>query len=766
MKKIGIITCGREPNYGACLQALATQYKVSELGYDAELMNYSFMDEKNYSPFHQKHLRSFVASILFYPLRKSLHTAFQTFREKNMNYSVSQFTVSEDFKKVCDDYDAFLVGSDQVWNPELGVDTDITLLRFYETGPRRLSYASSFGLSSLPAGLQDYYHDALEKFDYISTREVSGKELVCKLMGRNSVVSLDPTMLLTASEWKRYEEKVNIREPYVLIYDMRHSPMVMETAKKLAQGKKCKVLALSRIHINDKNIRTLYGISPGQFLTLIKNAEAVVTDSFHGTIFSVIYEKEFYSYCSRQGMRIGSRITNLLSSLGLDERLIHESAESTYSEIEYDSIRQPLQMMRSVSLGYLKKILSGENVTPADCITQFYVKKANKQLKHVGEKAKDACCGCGACAAICPSDSITLKLNDEGFFYPSVDESRCIRCQKCLHTCAFDADFSEKNGHKPIKAYIARSVDVEILKKSASGGMFTVLSDAALKRDACVYGAVYNENGSVSHVRAISTEERDRMRGSKYVQSDTRQVFRRVLQDLNDQKEVFFTGTPCQIAALQSYLTQKKAVLSNLFLCEIICHGVCSPDVFADYLKYISKSTGKIYSINTRDKQYGSGYNMTICGEKATYHKNGGDDPYIRLFQLNLPLRSSCFACPMKRLERVSDLTIGDFQKAAKNFPEYADKKGVSVVLVNTPKGNEYFELVKKRLDCKESSMDAAMQPNLFTQIESRYERDLFFRKYRHEDFVLLLKKYTTLGLKNKALYTAKQAVKLLIGRK
>lgn len=766
MGKIGIITCGKEPNYGACLQALATQHKIAELGYEAELMNYSFMDEKIYSPLHQKHLRAFISSALFYPLRKSLHIAFQDFREKHMKYSAMPLFTPEDFMYVCGEYDAFLVGSDQVWNPNLGINTDITLLRFYENGPRRLSYASSFGVSSLSDEQQNVYRSALAKFSYISTRETTGKQLVYSLTGRDSVVSLDPTMLLSAEEWGQYEESIRINEPYVLIYDMRHSSMVMETAKKLAEAKNCQVLALSRIVIRDKKIRTLYGISPGHFLSLIKNAEAVVTDSFHGTVFSITYKKEFYSYCSRQGMKIGSRITNILSSLGLDHRLIYDAYGTTFSGIDYDSITRRLEKMRAVSIEYLKKILAGEEVTQADCVSHLCCPKTEKQLEHVGEKENNSCCGCGACVALCPAGAVTLKANKEGFAYPLVDEGKCIHCRKCLKVCAFEDSYCDENSHKPIRAYIARSADEKILKNSASGGMFTLLSDEVLTRGGCVYGAVYNDDGNVCHIRTQISEERDQMRGSKYVQSDAQQIYEAVHQDLQNRREVLFTGTPCQNAGLRSYLAHKRADTSGLLLCDIICHGVCSPEVFKDYLAFIGKKTGKITAINMRDKKYGSGYNMTIWGEKGTYHKKGGDDPYIRLFQLNLALRSSCFACPMKRVERISDVTIGDFQKAPEFFPEFADRKGVSVVLINTSKGEELFKSVKNKLNFAESTMEAAMQVNLHAQIDNIRARDKFFKKYQEEDFVKLLKQYTTLGIKNKMIYLAKQTIKKIIGRR
>lgn len=765
MGKIGIITCGLEPNYGACLQALATQHVITEFGYESDLMDYSFMDEKSYSPFRQKSLRSFVSASLFYSLRKSLHKAFAGFRKTNMKYSSIPLHTPEDFRKVCGDYDAFLVGSDQVWNPNLGINTDITLLRFYEEGPRRISYASSFGVADIDEQLKPMYRDALGKFSSISTREVTGKQLVKSLNGKDSIVSLDPTMLLTAFEWQQYEQNSGVTEPYVLIYDMRHSPMVMETAKRLAEQKNAKVLAISRIIIQDKKIRTLRGVSPGQFLSLIKNAEAVVTDSFHGTVFSITYQKEFYSYCSRKGMKIGGRITNVLSSLGLSDRLIHDDAEPSFSSPNYKDVIMRLAQMRTVSLNYLKKALAGEKITQQDCATQFYCLSKKKTILHVGEKEKNACCGCGLCATVCPVGAIKMVANEEGFLHPIVDKTVCVRCRKCVSICPFEEKFCIENGHKPYQAYIARSLDAEILKKSASGGLFTILSDEVLAEGGNIYGAVYDEDGSVCHICAKNTDERNRMRGSKYVQSNVTHIYEKMLKDLQSGRKVLFTGTPCQNVAVKAYLAEHNADCSNLILCDIICHGVSSSVVWKNYLSYVSTKTGKIISINTRDKKYGSGYNMTICGEKGKYRKKSSDDPFIRLFQLNLPLRSSCFDCPMKRLERVSDITIGDFQKAKTYFSEYADSKGVSVALVNSEKGKEYWELVCKKLDYKQSSMEAATQVNLYTQIESDAARNRFFVEYQNEDFSHLLKKYTTLGIKNKLLYITKRTIKRIIGR-
>lgn len=761
--KIGIITCGKEPNYGACLQALATQYKVSQLGYENELMNYSFMDEKLYSPLHQKGLRNTISSLLFYPLRRSLHFAFQGFREKHMNYSLDTLRMAEDFQKIKDEYDAFLVGSDQVWNPNLGIDINVTLLRFYDKGPRRLSYASSFGVSSLSNELHDLYRNALSKFDSISTRETTGKKMVFELTEKECVVSLDPTMLLPASEWNQFEECFNSKDKYVLIYDMSHSQKVFDTAKVLAKELNCKILALSRIVVQDRKIRTLYGVSPGQFLSLIKNAEAIVTDSFHGTVFSITYNKNFYSYCSTRGMKIGSRITNILSILGLEDRLISDSDSVNFSDIDYNFVNAELDNLRSISLNYLKKALSGQHIDIEDSIERHISITSSIEIKHVGDKNKGSCCGCGICSTTCPVKAISLRKDTDGFMYPVVDENLCINCQKCLKICAFGSSYCDNNCKKPLFEYIARAKDNDVVMNSASGGLFTVLSDEILSRNGIVYGATYQEDNSVAHIRADTKQERNKMRGSKYVQSDLQTTFGNVLSDLMSQKWVLFSGTPCQIAGIHSFLLSNQVDTSRLILCDIICHGVCSPTIFEKYLSFVEKKVGNITSINTRDKKYGSGYNMTICGEKGTYHKKGEDDPFIRLFQKNLPLRHSCFECPMKRWERISDITIGDFQKAKIYFPEYVDGRGVSVVLVNTDKGQTLFEKVKCNLNFKATTMEAASQVNLCSQIENKSKRDSFFEEYHEQDFTKLLRRYTTLGFKNKVIYLLKKSAKKIL---
>ena len=357
MKKIGLISCGLEPNYGACLQAFATQHVISKMGYDIDIIKYSFMDEREYSPFTQRKIKSFVTCCLFYSLRKGIHFAFDEFRKKHMRYSDKSIKDRDSFKEIIEEYDCFLVGSDQVWNPYLGIDTDITLLNFYDNGPKKVSYASSFGISELPEDKKSYYKEALEKFDFISVREQTGKKIVEELINKKVDVVLDPTLLLKAEDWAEFAEPYNIKGSYVLIYDMYHTSEVRQIAEKVAKIKNARIVALSRIIIPDINIKTLNNVSPGNCLWLIKNAQAVVTDSFHGTALSANFNKEFYTYCPAKGKKISGRITGFLDNIGLKKRIINDPDAFSASAIDFSDANKKLDELRSNSFDYLRSAL-------------------------------------------------------------------------------------------------------------------------------------------------------------------------------------------------------------------------------------------------------------------------------------------------------------------------------------------------------------------------------------------------------------------------
>lgn len=212
------------------------------------------------------------------------------------------------------------------------------------------------------------------------------------------------------------------------------------------------------------------------------------------------------------------------------------------------------------------------------------------------------CCGCTACASICAHDAISMKPDAMGFLYPEVDKSKCVDCGLCDKVCAFNDNYDQSLNLAKTEAYGARHKDMNEVESSRSGAAFIAISDWILAHGGAVYGAGYTDHFRVVHKRATTKEERDEFKGSKYVQSDLTGVFRQVKKDLKDGMIVLFSGTPCQTAGLNSYIGRK--LRENLYLVDIVCHGVPSPYIWRDYINYLEEKEGdEIVWVNFRDKQ-------------------------------------------------------------------------------------------------------------------------------------------------------------------
>lgn len=374
---------------------------------------------------------------------------------------------------------------------------------------------------------------------------------------------------------------------------------------------------------------------------------------------------------------------------------------------------------------------------------------------------KSSCCGCGLCAELCPRNAISMEYDVDGFKFPTIDNERCINCGICVKKCSFKNKGISHNQ----SFYIARSKENSTLKSSASGGLFTVISNRFLS-NGFVYGAAYDNTFGVSHIEANNSCSRDRMRDSKYVQSCIETIFSLIHARVNQGKTVLFTGTPCQCSAVSKYISEKKIDKSKVLLVDIICHGVGSPKLWAIYLEYIQKKIrlGKIRNIITRNKDFGTGYHMTILGSNGTYSKEGELDPYICLFNKSLIYRNSCYKCPYKSWTREGDITIGDFQKVGQYFPKYADGKGVSVVIANTEKGKKVFDSIKSELDFEIANKESSSQVNLTGELPlDEKRRNKFYSEFQEYEINILLKKFTNEGFVNYSLYSIKNLVKLFI---
>ena len=375
---------------------------------------------------------------------------------------------------------------------------------------------------------------------------------------------------------------------------------------------------------------------------------------------------------------------------------------------------------------------------------------------------KTQCCGCTACASICNHDAITMEPDALGFLYPKVDESKCVDCGLCEKVCAFNDNYDKSLNLPQPDAYAARHKDMDEIMKSRSGAAFAAISDYILENGGIVYGAGYKDHFRVAHKRATTKEKRDEIRGSKYVQSDLTGVFHMVKQDLKNGLTVLFSGTPCQTSGLNSYVGKK--LRENLILVDIVCHGVPGPYLWRDYLAYLEKKQGsEICWVNFRDKQeYG------WAAHKETFKfKGGGKMSFTYLFYQHIMFRHSCGKCHFCNTTRPSDITLADFwgwENTDKDFNK--DNKGVSLVLINTPKGRAIFEAVKDRLNTIPVDMKNAMQPNLKHPSLVHPDRMKFEEDYVKHGFKYVMCKYGDMGWKMQSRHKLRRikqiAIKLL----
>lgn len=360
---------------------------------------------------------------------------------------------------------------------------------------------------------------------------------------------------------------------------------------------------------------------------------------------------------------------------------------------------------------------------------------------------KSKCCGCGACACICPQNCITIDSDNEGFDYPSVDVDNCINCGACNKVCPYE-NINKIDVNKEI--YIGWSEDEEILKNSSSGGMFATLANYFVENGGVVYGAGFDEKFNVCHKSAYSKSEIFDLQRSKYVQSRTNYIFKEIKKLVLNNDKVMFVGTPCQIRGLKNYLGE---LADRVLLVDFKCHGVPSPKLWEKYLKYIKEKTGgeDIEEVNFRNKDNGwHNYNLKIKFiNNKVYNKNHYLDRYLVPFFDNRALRLSCYECNFDN--SFSDITLADawtVEKKHKELEEITKKdKGLSLIGVNTDKGKEIFKEVLKRDFVAFQSHN--MELNNPHKIELPSGRDDFFAILKG-DHNTLFNKYCKVAFKTR----------------
>lgn len=360
-------------------------------------------------------------------------------------------------------------------------------------------------------------------------------------------------------------------------------------------------------------------------------------------------------------------------------------------------------------------------------------------------KEKQKCYGCSACLNTCPNSCISMKYDEEGFYYPIVNKEKCVECHICENVCPKNKPLDSK-----VTSYAAYSKNNFTRKGSSSGGVFSVLAEYVLDRNGVVVGAAFTDNMQLRHIAVEKKEDIYKLQGSKYIQSEIGYIYRKVKNLLDDGILVLFTGTPCQISAIHSFL---KKEYDNLICQDIACMGVPAPMMWELYKKEQEKKMhGNMVDFFFRDKKTGwKNYSVTgVYGDKIK-SKYAYDDAYMRAFSSKLWLRPSCYVCSFKGIERDADITLADFWGIEHIYPEIDDDKGMSLIMLHTKKGVELLNNVKEQLWMKEIKLEDALKynPAITKSAEKKTERESFITDAQKGKFSKISKKYCgiTFGL-------------------
>ena len=344
------------------------------------------------------------------------------------------------------------------------------------------------------------------------------------------------------------------------------------------------------------------------------------------------------------------------------------------------------------------------------------------------------CTGCGACCSICPANAITMQENSEGFLSPIIDKNKCSNCGLCLKTCPVLNPIYENNENPSCYAVIAFD---EIRSVSSSGGVFPILAYYFLNQGGYVAGAVWTSEAKVQHIVSNKKEDIEKMRGSKYLQSEIGECYKDVKNLLVENNKVLFTGTPCQISGLKAFL---KKEYENLFTVDLVCHGVPSPKVFKKYLEESLENDEVFIETNFRDKVCGWSPSLTTTTTTTTtirkISRSASEDDYMIAFLKNLSLRNSCNECLFNKLPRQADISIGDFWGIDKFDKKLNDKKGTSVLLVNNSKGDSLLKKVFNKYKLVKSvPLKYALQgnPTFLSPFKAHENKGLFYEVLEKE---------------------------------
>lgn len=360
----------------------------------------------------------------------------------------------------------------------------------------------------------------------------------------------------------------------------------------------------------------------------------------------------------------------------------------------------------------------------------------------IDKVAKEECCGCEACASICPTKAIQMKEFADGFLYPQILNEACVHCETCETVCPAMQVPIKKKGKEETRAYACYNKNYEVRQESTSGGIFTLLAEYVIEqKHGVVFGARFDKSYSVEHAKAETMEEIKAFRGSKYVQSQIGDCYKLVEISLKAKKIVLFTGLPCQIEGLKNYLGGEK---EHLYCMDMVCFGIGSPGIWNRYLTEFHDKT-KISQVVFKDKIKGwKDWKVKVVEDNHAIYFGNRENLYMNSYLKRINVRNSCFSCKYRGIERNSDITLADCWGVGEKNQTLNDDKGLTAMLVHSEKGKELFDGVKENMVYQQYEPSVLMEGNRATcsSPEKSAHRESFMEDIKQESFIDVMRRY------------------------
>ena len=722
---ITVVTPYDSSNYGAFLQAYCLQQYLVSAGHSVTHIPTRPADYVEALYFHRMPVTKKEKLI---PGVYRRHTAYGKKKYELFSRAQKAFHVTEDLS----DTELIVLGSDEIWNVKNPVFAASVF--WGKINIPTISYAASVGdadeetFRSFPDQIEQ-----LRRLKCALVRDENTRRFVEAHSGLKPEIVCDPTILWPVD---RYGEECE--DPYVrkhnclLVYSYGLSKKEIREIRSYAKKKHLKTVSCC---FPNRWCDHQVECGPLAFSSLIRQCREYYTSTFHGTIFGLLNHAKFV--CSTEH----PKTLHLLQQFGLEDRLLRKEnfsadalADIFSRRIAYKKVDRIVLQMREQSGQKLEEAIrlavrTGQDDKPdekaaensagiipgkTDDITggkageALVAKVAETPDSGAGDKFDpmicfpNECTGCFACRQACHQDAVRIVTDAQGRKLPLIDEDKCIRCGACKAVCP---GRNKSSLHEIRACYAARGRNEEEIRDSSSGGMAALLSQSMVREGGVVCGAVVRDR-RVIHVCASTLEETAAFKGSKYVQSDISESYEEIRGMLKDGRRVLFIGTPCQVDAMNRFFGRN----TGFYTADIICHGV--PPM--EYLtKHLADITGGHSFDGFRFRGSTDDFTLKVFdGSEILYAKHETEDPYFHAFLTSMTYRENCYNCKYTCSRRAGDLTLGDFWGLDHSTLKNTYEGNISVVLVNTEKGQELFEMIRPLLVCEERETAEAVAGN------------------------------------------------------